>query len=553
MASINFSSPSTSLSRSGSRLFNGMLCGNIQYVNGVEVFKQPSSKFASFSIKANGKIKSALFSAENGSLPRSAGSDVASNALVSDISGGIEVQSDSIVLGALAADMAPTASGFPLESDEYDLDMPSQGFSSIPEVIKDIREGKMVVVVDDEDRENEGDLIMAASKVTPEAMAFFVKHGTGIVCVSMKEEDLERLQLPLMVNDKQNEEKLSTAFTVSVDAKHGTTTGVSARDRATTILALASKDSKPKDFNRPGHIFPLKYREGGVLKRAGHTEAAVDLAVLAGSDPAGVLCEIVDDDGSMARLPRLRQFAQQENLKIVSIADLIRYRRKRDRLVEHASAARIPTMWGPFTAHCYRSIIDGIEHIAMVKGEIGDGQDILVRVHSECLTGDIFGSARCDCGSQLALAMQQIEAAGKGVLVYLRGHEGRGIGLGHKLRAYNLQDAGRDTVEANEELGLPVDSREYGIGAQILRDLGVRTMKLMTNNPAKYIGLKGYGLAVAGRVPLVTQITKDNKRYLETKRAKMGHVYGLDGNGNPSLIANKNGRTSGETPATSDS
>ncbi|XP_047981742.1 bifunctional riboflavin biosynthesis protein RIBA 1, chloroplastic-like [Salvia hispanica] len=543
MASIHFSSPSTSISRSGSRLFNGMLCGNIQYVNGVEVFKQPNSKFASFSIKANGKIKSALFSAENGSLPRSAGSDVASNVLVSDISGGVEVQSDSVVLGALAADMAPTASGFPLESDEYDLDMPSQGFSSIPESIKDIREGKMVVVVDDEDRENEGDLIMAASKVTPEAMAFFVKHGTGIVCVSMKEEDLERLQLPLMVNDKENEEKLSTAFTVSVDAKHGTTTGVSARDRATTILALASKDSKPEDFNRPGHIFPLKYREGGVLKRAGHTEAAVDLAVLAGSDPAGVLCEIVDDDGSMARLPRLRQFAQQENLKIVSIADLIRYRRKRDRLVEHASAARIPTMWGPFTAHCYRSIIDGIEHIAMVKGEIGDGQDILVRVHSECLTGDIFGSARCDCGSQLSLAMQQIEAAGKGVLVYLRGHEGRGIGLGHKLRAYNLQDAGRDTVEANEELGLPVDSREYGIGAQILRDLGVRTMKLMTNNPAKYIGLKGYGLAVAGRVPLVTQITKDNKRYLETKRAKMGHVYGLDTNGNPSLITNKNGST----------
>ncbi|XP_057812516.1 bifunctional riboflavin biosynthesis protein RIBA 1, chloroplastic isoform X1 [Salvia miltiorrhiza] len=553
MASMNFSCPSTSLSRSGSsRLYSGLLCGNIQYANGVEVFKRPSAKLG-LSIKASGKIKSALFSAENGSLPHSAGSDVASNALVSDISGGVEVQSDAVVLGALAADMAPTASGFPLESDEFDLDVPSEGFSSIPEAIKDIREGKMVVVVDDEDRENEGDLIMAASKVTPEAMAFFVKYGTGIVCVSMKDEDLERLKLPLMVNHKENEEKLSTAFTVSVDAKHGTTTGVSARDRATTILALASKDSKPEDFNRPGHIFPLKYREGGVLKRAGHTEAAVDLAMLAGSEPAGVLCEIVDDDGSMARLPRLREFVKQENLKIISIADLIRYRRKRDRLVEHASAARIPTMWGPFTAHCYRSIIDGIEHIAMVKGEIGDGQDILVRVHSECLTGDIFGSARCDCGSQLSLAMQQIEAAGRGVLVYLRGHEGRGIGLGHKLRAYNLQDAGRDTVEANEELGLPVDSREYGIGAQILRDLGVRTMKLMTNNPAKYIGLKGYGLAVAGRVPLVTPITKDNMRYLETKRAKMGHVYGLDGNGNPALITNKNGRASGETPATSDS
>ncbi|KAI3445762.1 hypothetical protein Pfo_002427 [Paulownia fortunei] len=550
MASINLSCSSASLARS--RLFNGLHYGNMQYVNRVESFKQPIAKVG-LSMKASGKIKSALFSGEDGLLPHSAGSNVASNALISDVSGGVEVQSDSVVLGALAADMAPTTSGFPVENDEFDLDLPSEGFSCILEAIEDIRKGKMVVVVDDEDRENEGDLIMAASKVTPEAMAFFVKHGTGIVCVSMKEEDLERLQLPLMVNHKENEEKLRTAFTVSVDAKHGTTTGVSARDRATTVMALASKDSEPEDFNRPGHIFPLKYREGGVLKRAGHTEAAVDLAMLAGLDPAGVLCEIVDDDGSMARLPKLRQFAQQENLKIVSIADLIRYRRKRDRLVEHASAARIPTMWGPFTAYCYRSILDGIEHIAMVKGDIGDGLDILVRVHSECLTGDIFGSARCDCGNQLALAMQQIEAAGRGVLVYLRGHEGRGIGLGHKLRAYNLQDDGHDTVEANEELGLPVDSREYGIGAQILRDLGVRTMKLMTNNPAKYIGLKGYGLAVAGRVPLVTPITKDNKRYLETKRAKMGHVYGLDVNGHPAIISNKNGRPSGNGPVTSES
>ncbi|EYU18449.1 hypothetical protein ABFS82_02G056900 [Erythranthe guttata] len=539
MASINFSCSSTSLARS--RLLNGLRYGNTQYVNGVESLKQPSTKVG-LTIKANSKISSALFSAED---THSSGSKVSNNALVSDVSGGIEV------LGTLSADMGPTTSGFSLENDKFDLDLPSVGFSFISEAVEDIRQGKMVVVVDDEDRENEGDLIMAASKVTPEAMAFFVKHGTGIVCVSMKEEDLERLHLPLMVNHKENEEKLSTAFTVSVDAKHGTTTGVSARDRATTILALASKDSKPEDFNRPGHIFPLKYREGGVLKRAGHTEAAVDLAMLAGLGPAGVLCEIVDDDGSMARLPRLREFAKQENLKVVSIADLIRYRRKRDRLVEHASAARIPTMWGPFTAHCYRSILDGIEHIAMVKGEIGDGQDILVRVHSECLTGDIFGSARCDCGTQLALAMQQIEAAGKGVLVYLRGHEGRGIGLGHKLRAYNLQDDGRDTVEANEELGLPVDSREYGIGAQILGDLGVRTMKLMTNNPAKYIGLKGYGLAVSGRVPLVTPITKDNKRYLETKRSKMGHVYGLDANGNPAIIGN--GRTGGEGPLTSGS
>ncbi|KAJ4850489.1 Bifunctional riboflavin biosynthesis protein RIBA 1, chloroplastic [Turnera subulata] len=443
----------------------------------------------------------------------------------------MELQPDAIGFGTLSAEITPTASAFFPDNDEYDLDRPTVGFASIPEAIEDIRQGKLVIAVDDEDRENEGDLIMAASKVTPEAMAFIVKHGTGIVCVSMKGEDLERLELPLMVNQKENEEKLLTAFTVSVDAKRGTTTGVSARDRATTVLALASRESRPEDFNRPGHIFPLKYREGGVLKRAGHTEASVDLAMLAGLEPAAVLCEIVDDDGSMARLPRLRQFAQAENLKIISIADLIRYRRKRDKLVELSAAAPIPTMWGPFKAYCYRSLIDGIEHIAMVKGEIGDGKDILVRVHSECLTGDIFGSARCDCGNQLALAMKRIEAAGRGVLVYLRGHEGRGIGLGHKLRAYILQDEGLDTVEANEELGLPVDSREYGIGAQILRDVGVRTMRLMTNNPAKYVGLKGYGLAIAGRVPLITPITMENKRYLETKREKMAHDYGSDLNG----------------------
>ncbi|XP_073029631.1 bifunctional riboflavin biosynthesis protein RIBA 1, chloroplastic-like [Primulina eburnea] len=539
MASIGFSYSSTPVSRSrvlkNFGLFNGLHHENIRSMNGLESLNQWSGKVG-FSIKASGKIKSIFFSEEDGADSHSNSSNDAKNDVTINGLAGIKVQSDSVVLGALAADMVPTNSGFPVDNGEFDLDLPTPGFSSISEAIEDIREGKMVVVVDDEDRENEGDLIMAASKVTPEAMAFFVRHGTGIVCVSMKEQDLERLQLPLMVIDKANEEKLSTAFTVSVDAKHGTSTGVSARDRATTVKALSSKDSKPEDFNRPGHIFPLKYREGGVLKRAGHTEAAVDLSMLAGLDSAGVLCEIVDDDGSMARLPKLRQFAEQENLKLISIADLIRYRRKRDRLVEPASAAGIPTTWGPFTAYCYRSILDGMEHIAMVKGDIGDGQDILVRVHSECLTGDIFGSARCDCGNQLGLAMQQIEAAGRGVLVYLRGHEGRGIGLGHKLRAYNLQDAGSDTVEANEELGLPVDSREYGIGAQILRDLGVRTMNLMTNNPTKYSGLKGYGLAVSGRVPLYTTITKENKRYMETKRDKMGHVYGLDTNGYPSLI-----------------
>ncbi|XP_019177568.1 PREDICTED: bifunctional riboflavin biosynthesis protein RIBA 1, chloroplastic-like [Ipomoea nil] len=436
----------------------------------------------------------------------------------------IKMEPDVIAFGTLTAEIIPKTSGFFTSGDEFDLDHPTGGFSSITEALEDIRQGKMVIVVDDEDRENEGDLIMAASLVTPEAMAFIVKHGTGIVCVSMKDEDLERLQLPLMVSQKENEDKLRTAFTVSVDAKYGTTTGVSASDRAKTILALASRDSKPEDFNRPGHIFPLKYREGGVLKRAGHTEASVDLAVLAGLDPVAVLCEVVDSDGSMARLPRLRQFAEAENLKIISIADLIRYRRKRDKLVEKAAAAPIPTMWGPFTAYCFRSLLDGMEHIAMVKGEIGDGLDVLVRVHSECLTGDIFGSARCDCGSQLAIAMKQIEAAGRGVLLYLRGHEGRGIGLGHKLRAYNLQSEEYDTVEANEELGLPVDSREYGIGAQILRDLGVRTMKLMTNNPAKYVGLKGYGLAVAGRVPLLTPITWENRRHIDSNAHANGTV-----------------------------
>ncbi|KAG5245130.1 bifunctional riboflavin biosynthesis protein [Salix suchowensis] len=498
-----------------------------------------------FSFKRDGRARASSISGEGDVLSYPNDIIVSGQDKFVNQSPGVELQPDAIGFGTLSAEITPSTGGFFVDNDEYDLDRPTEGCASIPEAIEDIHQGKMVIIVDDEDRENEGDLVMAASKATPEAMAFFVKHGTGIVCVSMKAEDLERLELPLMVTHKENEEKLCTAFTVSVDAKHGTSTGVSARDRATTIVALASKDSKPEDFNRPGHIFPLRYREGGVLKRAGHTEASVDLAMLAGLEPVAVLCEIVDDDGSMARLPRLRQFAQAENLKIISITDLIRYRRKRDRLVELAAAAPIPTMWGPFKAYCYRSLLDGIEHIAMVKGEIGGGKDILVRVHSECLTGDIFGSARCDCGNQLALAMKQIEEAGRGVLVYLRGHEGRGIGLGHKLRAYNLQDDGRDTVEANEELGLPVDSREYGIGAQMLRDLGVRTMKLMTNNPAKYVGLKGYGLAVAGRVPLLTPITMENKRYLETKREKMGHVYDSDSGPVNGLIRENDNSTTG--------
>ncbi|XP_022141023.1 bifunctional riboflavin biosynthesis protein RIBA 1, chloroplastic-like isoform X2 [Momordica charantia] len=495
---------------------------------------------------------SKLFLGTRGSVQTRAAVIPGEGGILSSSNGNAVVANDTILENQ--PDSASISNSFPVDEDEYDFDRPTEGFASVADAIEDIRQGKMVLVVDDEDRENEGDLIMAAQAATPEAMAFIVKYGTGIVCVAMKGEDLERLQIPLMVNEKENEEKLCTAFTVTVDAREGTTTGVSASDRAITVLKLASRDSKPYDFKRPGHIFPLKYREGGVLKRAGHTEASVDLAMLAGLDPVGILCEVVDEDGSMARLPKLREFAQRENLKIISIADLVRYRRKRDRLVECVGgAARMPTTWGPFQAYCYRSILDnGIEHIAMVKGDIGDGQDILVRVHSECLTGDIFGSARCDCGNQLALAMQLIEAAGRGVLVYLRGHEGRGIGLGHKLRAYNLQDEGRDTVEANEELGLPVDSREYGIGAQILRDLGVRTMKLMTNNPKKYIGLKGYGLAVSGRVPLITPITKDNRRYLETKRAKMGHVYNLDIGGRFRNLIEEHEKSNGNASASSD-
>ncbi|XP_068637307.1 probable monofunctional riboflavin biosynthesis protein RIBA 3, chloroplastic isoform X2 [Aristolochia californica] len=370
---------------------------------------------------------------------------------------------------------------------------------------------------------------MAACFATPQAVAFMIKHGSGIVSVGMKEEDLERLSIPMMSPVGETQSLSAAAFTMTVDAKNGVSMGVSAADRAKTILALASLDSQPEDFRKPGHVFPLRYRNGGVLRRAGHTEASVDLVSLAGLRTVSVLSAIIDaEDGSMASLSQLRQMSGQYQLPIVSITDLIRYLRKRENLVERVAISRLPTKWGLFQACSYHSKLDGLEHIALVKGDIGNGQDVLVRVHSECLTGDIFGSARCDCGNQLELGMQLIEQAGRGVFVYLRGHEGRGIGLGHKLHAYNLQDQGHDTVEANLELGLAVDSREYGIGAQILRDIGVRTMCLMTNNPAKFTGLKGYGLAVVGRVPVFTPITKENQRYLETKRTKMGHVYGSD-------------------------
>ncbi|HEV8052656.1 MAG TPA: bifunctional 3,4-dihydroxy-2-butanone-4-phosphate synthase/GTP cyclohydrolase II [Parachlamydiaceae bacterium] len=394
--------------------------------------------------------------------------------------------------------------------------------STVEQAIKDIKAGKFVIVVDDKDRENEGDLIIAADKVTPQAIAFMVRYTTGIICTSLTGEQLDKLKIPLMVTD--NTESQRTPFTVSVDCKNGISTGVSASDRSATIQALASPDSEPGDFCRPGHIFPLRYREGGVLKRAGHTEAAVDLATLAGLSPAGVLSEIVNEDGSMARLPELEIFALEHKLSIITVADIIRHRRHSEKLVKFISKARLPTEYGDFIAHVYESILDGEQHIAIVKGEISKNDKILVRVHSECLTGDVFESRRCDCGQQLKQAMKLISDEGTGVIVYLRGHEGRGIGLGHKIRAYGLQDGGKDTVEANVELGLPVDSREYGIGAQILVELGIKKIRLLTNNPAKYTGLSGYDLEIVDRVPLVSNVHKDNIDYLKTKQSKLGHI-----------------------------
>lgn len=411
---------------------------------------------------------------------------------------------------------------------EGDPDAPSEGFSSIAEAIEAIKQGEIVVVVDHQDRENEGDLIMAGAKASAKSMAFIVNHCSGLVCVGMEGAILDRLQIPLMVPAQENQDQFRTAFTISVDLKEGTSTGISAADRAQTIRALSDSTAKADDFRRPGHIFPLRYREGGVLSRAGHTEAAVDLAKLAGLPGVGVLCEVVNPDGSMARLPQLREFSKKHNLHLISIEDLIRFRQKREQLVVRTAVARLPTKWGIFQIYSFLSRVDGIEHVAMVKGEIGDGRDMLVRIHSECLTGDIFQSQRCDCGPQLALAMEKINAEGRGVCIYLRGHEGRGIGLSPKLHAYNLQDMGRDTVEANVDLGYPADAREYGVGAQMLRDIGVKTMRLMTNNPAKYLAMQGLGLAVTQRVPVLCPVTLENRRYLETKRSKMGHVYGSD-------------------------
>jgi len=402
-----------------------------------------------------------------------------------------------------------------------------EGFASIPEAVAAIGRGEIVVVVDDEDRENEGDLIMAAEAATAEKIAFFVRHTSGVICAPLTGERLDELDVPLMVS--HNTEAQRTAFTYTVDYRHGTSTGISAADRAATIQSLIDPATRPGDLARPGHIFPLRYSDGGVLKRAGHTEAAVDLARMAGLYPAGVLCEIVNDDGTMARVPDLIEFCREHDLLLISIAELIRYRRQNEKLVKRVAEARIPTQWGDFTCYVYESVLDGEQHVAMVKGAVQGEDDVLVRVHSECLTGDVFGSLRCDCGIQLDEAMKKVADEELGVVVYLRGHEGRGIGLGHKIRAYSLQDLGRDTVDANIELGLPVDSREYGIGAQILVDLGITTMRLLTNNPSKYGGLDGFGLEVTGRVPVETVPNPENLEYLRTKRERMGHLLdGLD-------------------------
>ncbi|MFD8748905.1 bifunctional 3,4-dihydroxy-2-butanone-4-phosphate synthase/GTP cyclohydrolase II [Streptomyces sp. NPDC059616] len=393
----------------------------------------------------------------------------------------------------------------------------------VEQAIRDIAAGRPVVVVDDEDRENEGDLVVAAEKATPEIVAFMMSECRGLICAPMENDELERLELPQMVD--HNTESMRTAFTVSVDASaaHGVTTGISAADRATTLRLLAGGEAGPGDFVRPGHIFPLRARSGGVLVRDGHTEAAVDLARLAGLRPAGAIVEIAGEDGVMLRLPQLVPFARKHGLTIISIEDLIAYRRSSEPTVRREAEVRLPTAFGAFTAYGYRSTADGVEHVALVHGDLGDGDDVLVRVHSECLTGDIFQSQRCDCGPQLHASMRRITEEGRGVVVYLRGHEGRGIGLLSKLRAYELQERGIDTLDANLELGLPADARDYAAGAQILKDLGVHSLRLMTNNPDKTAAILRHGLAVTGREPMPVQAGEHNLRYLRTKRDRMGH------------------------------
>jgi 3,4-dihydroxy 2-butanone 4-phosphate synthase/GTP cyclohydrolase II len=395
------------------------------------------------------------------------------------------------------------------------------GLSNIAEAIEDIKAGKFVIIVDDEDRENEGDLALAAEKVTTEAINFMAKHARGLICLPIIGKRLDELGIPLMVGE--NTSKFSTAFSVSVDAKHRVSTGISAADRAQTIKAIIEPATKADDLARPGHIFPLRAREGGVLVRAGHTEAIVDLAKLAGLYPAGVICEIMSEDGSMARLPQLEVMAEGFGIKIVTVADLIAYRRRHEKLVHRVAETRLPTRYGEFTAIAYKSDIDPDEHLALVMGDISTEEPVLVRVHSECLTGDVFGSLRCDCGEQVALAMQSIAKEGRGVLLYMR-QEGRGIGFHNKMRAYALQDKGLDTVEANLSLGFPSDLRDYGIGAQILADLGLHEIRLLTNNPKKVIGLEGYGLKVIETLPIIATPNPYNRGYLETKQKKLGHL-----------------------------
>ena len=395
-------------------------------------------------------------------------------------------------------------------------------FATIDDALQAIRAGEMIIVVDDEDRENEGDLTMAASKVTPESVNFMVKHGRGLLCLAMTPERLDELEIPLEVTD--NSSRRETAFCVSIDAKAGVSTGISASDRARTIRTAIDAASGPKDLARPGHVFPLRARSGGVLVRSGHTEAAVDLARIAGLPPAGVICEVMNEDGSMARVPELTKFARKHRLVMITIADLISYRMRMEGLVRRVATASLPTAHGPFTVHAYESLLDGQTHVALVRGEIGDGSGLLVRVHSKCLTGDVFHSTRCDCGPQLDAALVQLAKEERGVLLYLH-QEGRGIGLANKIRAYALQDQGLDTVEANEHLGFKADQRDYGIGAQILRDLGVRTMRLLTNNPRKFVGLEGYGLSVVESVPLEVQpATEFTRKYMKTKKDKLGHT-----------------------------
>ncbi len=395
-------------------------------------------------------------------------------------------------------------------------------FASIEQAIVEIAAGRPVVVVDDEDRENEGDLIFAAERASADLLAFMVRYTSGFVCVPLTSADADRLELPPMYHT--NQDRRGTAYAVTVDAREGVSTGISAADRAHTIRLLADPATSPAELARPGHVVPLRARKGGVLRRPGHTEAAVDLAGLAGLRPAGVLCELVNDDGTMMRLPDLEKFTEAHDLALISIADLIAYRRRTELQVERVAEARIPTEHGVFRAVGYRAAVDDAEHVALVYGDLGDGVDVLVRVHSECLTGDVFGSLRCDCGPQLNAALARVAGEGRGVVLYMRGHEGRGIGLLHKLQAYQLQDQGRDTIDANLELGLPADARDYGTGAQILADLGIRSMRLLTNNPAKRAGLEGYGLEIVGRVPLPVRPHPENVRYLRTKRDRMGHL-----------------------------